>query len=382
MSRWRAIPWVLGVALLAVSLVAARLNTPASTNGDKPAAPPPPGSVVGPTVVGTVDTAGGVLPLLPPGVPGMASLTVKRVLVRDGGTVAPGDVLVEFDTSTVIEKKVQAEHAVLEAEWAAEQARRKAELHPQVIEKAKIGVRKAEGDLTAAEKARKAISDSVEENLSIATQSATDRTPLTEAQKEVRRSRSADLQQANAAVAAAKIGVEAAKHDQAQAESAATLLEADTTRAQAAVARLKSTVAEATAVIEAFKLRAQVAGVIEQITVSEGMAVGPATRTPLMYLVPAGPRVVRAEVEAEFAHKIDGFVGKSVTVFAGERFNDAYTGTARRVSGAFLPKRFGSDGLVGNSTRALECVIDIADPAPAGKPPLRPGQPVRVTFGN
>ncbi len=384
MNRWKAIPWVLiGVALLAVSLVAARLNSPpSSVNGEKAAAPASPGSVVGPTVVGTVDTAGGMLPLMPPGVPAMASLTVKKVHVKEGATVAPGDVLVEFDASTMVEKKVQAEHAVTDAEWVADQARKKADLHPLVVDKANIGVRKAEGDLAAAEKAHKAVSDSVEENLRVATQSATDRTPLTEEQKDLRRSRSPELLQANATLAAAKIGVEAAKHELKQAESAPPLLEADVQRANAAVARLRSTVAEAVAVIESFKLKAQVAGVIEQISVSDGMAVGPATRTPLMYLVPAGPRVVRAEVEAEFAHKIDAFVGKSVTVFAGEKFNDTYTGTARRVSGAFLPKRFGSDSLVSSPTRVLECVIEVTDPAPPGKPPLRPGQPVRVTFGN
>jgi multidrug resistance efflux pump len=384
MNRWKAIPWVLvGVALLAVSLVAARLNTPpSSANAEKAAAPTPTGSVVGPTVMGYVDTAGGMLPLMPPGVPAMASLTVKKVHVKEGATVSPGDVLVEFDSSTMAEKKVQAEHAVTEAEWVADQARKKADLHPLVVEKAKIGVRKAESDLAAAEKAQKAVSDTVEENLKAATQSPTDRTPLTEEQKELRRSRSPELLQANATLAAAKIGVEAAKHELKQAESAPPLLEADVQRANAAVARQRSLVADATAVIESFKLKAQVAGVIEQISVTDGMAVGQATRTPLMYLVPAGPRVVRAEVEAEFAHKIDGFVGKTVTVFAGEKFNDTYTGTARRVSGAFLPKRFGSDALVANQTRALECVIDVTDPAPPGKPPLRPGQPVRVTFGN
>jgi hypothetical protein len=100
-----------------------------------------------------------------------------------------------------------------------------------------------------------------------------------------------------------------------------------------------------------------------------------------MYLIPSGPRVVRAEVEAEFAHKIDDFIGKTVTIRAGQNFADTYTGTARRVSGAFLPKRFGGDSLVGNPTRVLECLIEITDPAPAGRPPLRPGQPVRVTFG-
>lgn len=383
MNRWKAIPWVLvGVALLAVSLVAARLNDPASSaHGQKLPPPAPPGSVVGPTVVGTVDTTGGVLPLMPPGVPAMASLTVKKVHVKEGATVNPGDVLVEFDASTIAEKKVQAEHAVTVAEWLADQARRKAELHPQVVERARIGVRKAEGDLAAAEKAQKAASDTVEENLKFATQSPTDRTPLTEEQKEVRRSRSPELLQANATLAAAKIAVEAAKGELRQAESAPPLLDADVQQANASVAHKRSLLAEATAVIESFKLKAQVAGVVEQISVTEGMAVGPTTRTPLMYLVPSGPRVVRAEVEAEFAHKIDGFVGKTVTVFAGEKFNDQYPGIARRVSGAFLPKRFGSDALVGNQTRVLECVIDITDPAPPGKPPLRPGQPVRVTFG-
>lgn len=382
MSRWKALPWVLGTALLAVSLVAAGLNnSPAgSVNPDKPAAASS-GSGVGPTVIGTVDTACGVMAIHPPGVPGMASLVVKKVHVQDGKGVQAGDVLVEFDPSTVLENKTQAENAVLEAEWTADQARRKLELHPQVIEKAKLGVRKAESDLAWAEKAQKAVNDTLEENLNIATQSATDRTPLTEAQKELRRSRSAELQTANATVASAKFAVEAAKLDQKQADSATPLLEADLQKANAVVARWRASIAQATAVIESFKLKAQVAGTVEQVSVSEGMAVGPTARTPLLYLVPAGPRVVRAEVEAEFAHKIDSFVGKSVVICAGPNFADTYTGTARRVSGAFLPKRFGADSLVGNTTRVLECVIEITEPTSGDKPPLRPGQPVRVKFG-
>lgn len=383
MTRWKPLPWVLvGVALLAVSLVAARLNSPPqSANGDKPQVGTHAGGS-GPTVLGTVDTEQGVLPLFPPGPPAMASLTVKKVLVKPGATVHPGDVLVEFDSSTVAEKKTQAEHAVTEAAWTAELARLKAELHSQTVEKARIGVRKAEGDLSFAEKALKAVSDTLEENLKIATVNATDRTPLSEEQKELRRSRSPELLKANADVAAAKIGVEAAKHELKQAESAATLLDADTKRASAAGLRAQAAVAEATAVLESFKLKAQVAGTVERITVAEGVTVGPTNREPLLYLIPAGPRVVRAEVEAEFAHKIDEFIGKPVTIRAGQNFGDTYAGVARRVSGAFLPKRFGSDALVGNQTRVLECLIEVADPAPAGKPPLRPGQPVRVTFGN
>jgi multidrug resistance efflux pump len=249
-----------------------------------------------------------------------------------------------------------------------------------VIEEAKLGVKKAESDLTSAEKAQKAVIDTMEENLKIA-MLPDNKTPLPEDQKEIRRQRDPDLLKANTVLASARIAVDAAKLKEKQAAAAAELLAADTERANAAVARVKAQVAKATAVIESYKLRAQVAGTVEQIGVTEGMAVGPTGRTPLLYIVPTGPRVVRAEVEAEFAHKIDSFVGKPVVICAGPNFADTYAGTARRVSGAFLPKRFGGDSLVGNTTRVLECVIEISEPTPADKPPLRPGQPVRVKFG-
>jgi multidrug resistance efflux pump len=382
MTRWKPLPWVLvGVALLAVSLVAARLNSPSpSANAEKAAASASP-SPSGPTVLGTFDTADGILPLHPPGVIGMPTLTVKKVLVKPGATVSPGDVLVEFDPAVMQDKKKQAENAVLAAEWVAAQAGTKLKNHEHLLEKARLGVRKAEEDLKLAEKAQKAVKDTLEENLAIATQSAGDRTSLTEAQKEVRRSRNTELLQANALVSRARFAVEDAKIDEKQAEESASLLTADVQAANAKVAMARDQVAEAAAVIESFKLKARVAGTVEQIMVADGEPVGPAHRTPLMYLIPSGPRVVRAEVEAEFAHKIDDFIGKTVTIRAGQNFADTYTGTARRVSGAFLPKRFGGDSLVGNPTRVLECLIEITDPAPAGRPPLRPGQPVRVTFG-
>jgi multidrug resistance efflux pump len=377
MTRWKAVPWILGVALLAVSLVAARLNSPGpSANGDKPAAAT--GGTVGPTVVGTVGTIPDVLAVYPPGVPGMASLTVKKVYVKAGASVQPGDVLVEFDSSAFAEQKTQAEHAVTEAEWTAEQARKKVELYPQEVDKAKLGVKKATEDNDTAKQARDTVRDVLEKTLALPDLNL--KRVLNEDEKVVRRKESVELQTAEARVRLTDIGVENAKAALKQAEDSKPLLEADEKKANAAVARYKAAVTAATNLLDSFKLKAQLAGTIEQVTVAEGAAVGPTVRTPMMYLVPAGPRVVWAEVEAEFAHKIDAFVGKPVTVLAGEKFNDTYPGVARRVSGAFLPKRFGSDSLVNSPTRALECLIEVTDPAPAGKPPLRPGQPVRVAF--
>lgn len=381
MNRWKPLPWVLvGVALLAVSLVAARLNSPPqSANGDKPL-PNTDSGGSGPTVLGTVDTHLGILPLYPPGVPAMASLTVKKVLVKEGATVNPGDVLIEFDSSTMTDTKKQAEDTVIDTQWMADQARKKADSHTVELDRAKIGVKKAQEENDTAKQARDTIRDTLDKSLAL--KDLTLQRLLTEEEKATRRKENLDLQKAEAAVRFTEIGVENAKLLQKQAEATSALLEADVQRANVAVSRARRAVDHTTAVIESFKLKAQVAGTIELISVADGVAVGPTTRTPLMYLIPSGPRVVRAEVEAEFAYKIDAFVGKTVTVKAGEMFKDTYTGVAKRVSGAYLPKRFGSDALVGNSTRALECLIEVPDPAPVGKPPLRPGQPVRVTFGN
>ncbi|MCU0706128.1 MAG: hypothetical protein MUF18_19365 [Fimbriiglobus sp.] len=379
MSRWKVIPWLLGTAVLAFTLVAARLNTPTpSANGDK-ATVSGPADAAGPTVIGTVGTLPEVFPLYPPAVPGTASLVVKKLIAREG-PVAPGDVLIEFDPGPFVHQKEEAEQAVLAAEWTADQARRRFDEHPRDVEKAKLGVAKAEGDLAAAERAHKQVKDTLEDYLNLP-DAGNGGKPLTPEQKELRRSRSPELLKAEDAIRQARQAVELAKLVQREAEGSLDLRRADMERANAQVAAAKWRVAAAKTVIEGCSLKAQVAGTVEQIMVGEGMAVGPATRTPLMYLVPAGPRVVRAEVEAEFAHKIDSFVEKTVTIRAGANFADTYTGTVKRVSTAFLPKRFGGDALMGGGTRALECVIEVTDPSPVGKSPLRPGQPVRVKFG-
>ena len=59
-----------------------------------------------------------------------------------------------------------------------------------------------------------------------------------------------------------------------------------------------------------------------------------------------------------------------------------YRGKVVTVGGTFLPKRNGEgESLLGNDTPVLEAVIEILDPAPPGKPPLRVGQRVRVGLG-
>lgn len=379
MIRWKTLPWVLGVALLAVSLVAARLNTDSPTHGaGVQPAPTTTAPVGGMTTLGLVDTPTGVLSLTPPGVVGMPALTVKKVHVKEGATVNAGDLLVEFDDSAFADKVKQAENALLAAQWTADKAVKQRDDHKLLIEKQDLAVKKAEAELRLATDTRDRISEALEKTFTLKLPGQ-DRLP-NEEEKAQRRRENLDLLKAEGAIELFTIARDNAKLDRKRLDNLPA--EAEMQEANAQVAVRQAQVAEAKAVIDSFKLKAQVAGTVEQIAVAEGMTAGPATRTPLLYLIPNGPRVVRAEVEAEFAHKIDAFLGKTVTIRAGHNFNDTYTGVARRVNGAFLPKRFGGDALAMPAARALECTIDITDPAPAGKPPLRPGQPVRVEFGN
>ena len=87
-------------------------------------------------------------------------------------------------------------------------------------------------------------------------------------------------------------------------------------------------------------------------------------------------------MEAEFSQRVGlDLVGRSVTVMDHSDPKLTYTGTVRHIGGTFLLKRATAENFLGGDTRVIEAVIDVPDPSPAGKPPLRVGQRVRVNLG-
>ena len=103
-----------------------------------------------------------------------------------------------------------------------------------------------------------------------------------------------------------------------------------------------------------------------------------------MWLIPAGPRIVRAEIEADFAHQVTKeILNKEVTIYDNTNPRLTYKGKVTRIGGTFLPKRSSSNEglLTGQGTLALEADIEVLDAAPPGRPPLRVGQRVRVDLG-
>ena len=386
MKRWKTLPWVLGVAVLAISLVAAnRLFSKDDTKATEPGGGVPvdkaslPGGL---TIEGTVDSDPTVLRIDPPGIVGLPALTIKKVLVKEGDIVKPGDVLIQFDDSQFVPEKLMAEKKLLAAESRVKQAELVRLDYPKKLKQQKSVVDLAETKHADAVRIRDSAYATARTSKSVLV-------PLTPEEREEQIKNSLELIGLDNSVKQAKINWDNEKNTYERLETAkidvnGQLLNSADLEYRAAldeVEAVRAGLKKVEAVIEAFKLKALVEGEIECLMASEGMTFSPTTRTMMMYLVPTGPRVVRGVVEAEFASKVNAQVGKTVTIRDAFNFNLTYTGTVRRVSSTYLPKRFGADALVANNNRVLECTIDVPNPNPAGKPPLRPGQPVRVTFG-
>jgi hypothetical protein len=117
------------------------------------------------------------------------------------------------------------------------------------------------------------------------------------------------------------------------------------------------------------------------VKISEGTTLGVGTRDPALWLVPGGSRIVRAEVEAEFAHRVtNDLLDKEVVIKDHTDQSLTYRGKVVRIGDTFMPKH-SPEGILGNDTRVLPVEIEVLDAKPKGKPPLRVGQRVRVQLG-
>ena len=373
---FRLIPWLMGMVLLAVTLFGAnrylRTEETAAPADEKPRIDR---SAEGLVVLGTVDSKPNRVHVGPPAIAAMSRL--EAILVNEGQTVKPGDALAHFDDDTLQAKLKQAQAGLAEAKLT----KQKAEVQLPVQH---LNVERQSASIQAIEQTH----DELKKSLDVAEAEAKrtldtfrqpDGSPLAPELKADRLLNDPKLVELRIQVRnlSTKLTderkqLEILKHNPVQ---------LDVELAQAAIERYQATVEEAQAAIDASSVKAEVAGVVEQILATPGMTFGPSTQTPIMTIVPGPDRVVRAEVEAEYAYKIDGAVGESVTIFDQLNPSIHYPGTVVRVGTAFLPKRSEVGRLTLTPSNALECLIDVTDPNPPNMPPLRVGQPVRVRFG-
>lgn len=369
MSRLRVVPWVFGVVLLAGALAGARLLDSPSTAP----LPPPPAGLVGTTVHGVVDSDPPPVRIGPPAAAGQ--YPVEKVFVAEGQAVRAGDDLVQFEDRQLRAKLDQAKGKLAGAEALVAKARDARRVQAARVDAQRLAIKAAEDNVRNMEEAQRRGKETLERTLALMKDFTTG-APWTEAQKAERRQNDPDLYSAETMLTALRNRLEGERKTLAVLE--ANPVEADIRAAEADAAAARGLVAEAEAAVESCLVKARCGGVVEQLEAAPGVTFGPTARNPLLLLVPAGPRVVRAEVDPEFAYRVAGKKGAQVSVTDFTNTALTYAGVVRRVSDVFLPKR--NAGLALDPPKTLECVIDLPDPAPAGKPPLRVNQPVRVIF--
>jgi multidrug resistance efflux pump len=146
-------------------------------------------------------------------------------------------------------------------------------------------------------------------------------------------------------------------------------------RAEAEVAAKQARLEQAQQGLEECTLRAPSDGKVLRIQVNRGDVLGPQAKQPALLFLPEGPRVVRAEVEQEFAGRVAA--GQKAVIVDDTRSADRWRGKVLRISDWYTHRRsVMQDPLQLNDVRTLECIIAVEP----GQATLRLGQRVRVTI--
>ncbi|AMV23099.1 putative efflux pump membrane fusion protein [Gemmata sp. SH-PL17] len=370
LHKARPVLVVTGLALVIGSLIGARELAHGSTS-DASAKGEAPRGGAGTIVLGTVDTD-------PPPVsyglpPVLQSGTVLKVFVKEHEDVKVDQPLYAFDATLQQATVDSAKAAVTLAETKVAEAKEGKKRHVRNIEVMKQGVEALERRARDVVNYRDKI---VKKNL----EDSYRRNTIPPEEWPAKLSIDPTYAEAENKYTAAYNELEVEKAKLKALEAVDTQIPVE--QAEAAVNQAQKELARAQVVVDLCVVKAKTAGTVEQVSISPGATLGISTRTPALWLIPAGPRVVRAEVEAEFAHRVgNDRIGKQVTISDHSDAKLTYTGTVRDIGKTFLPKRANAENLIGNDTRVIEAVIDITDASPAGKPPLRVGQRVRVNLG-
>jgi HlyD family secretion protein len=140
----------------------------------------------------------------------------------------------------------------------------------------------------------------------------------------------------------------------------------ETARAELALAQFE---------VDARVVRAPVAGQIIRRLASPGEGTGSGTVTPLFWLAPDGPQVVRAQLDEDSVHLVTP--GQSAEVVAESAAGPVTRARVQRVGLYFGPRPSATDDPAERQdVRVVDCVLELD----AAAPPLLIGQRVLVRF--
>lgn len=338
-----------GVLLVASAFVVAGpmrsgWTSAASDNASTHLGPRPSGT---PTVVclGTADVRGGVVRLLP-----TVSGRVLAVHVDDNADVSAGQILLTLDDRQARNQLREAEAALQAAESQRHEARKGPDQHKLLVTQQKAAVAAVRHELAAARLAA------------------------------VHKKKLMEAKQLSQEEADAAVEVEQKLKSLEQVETAK--LEAlelrdplqELARAEAEVRAKTAMRDRARDALGEYALKAPAAGRVLRVLANPGDLVGPGQMSEALLFCPAGPRVVRAEVEQEYAGRVA--IGQQAVIEDAARSGGPnWNGKVVRIADWFTQRRIVTpDQIPVQEVRTLECLVEL-DP---NQPPLRIGQRVRV----
>ncbi len=344
---------LLGVACLAFSLAYAGwiLKTqagPSPAGGAAPADAPMPAAVG----IGHVDVEGGVTFPYPAG-PGR----VVDVLVREGQAVKQGDVLFRLDDFLARQDVQSAERAVRAATSKLAQARHARVSHPLLVAQQTQAIKAKRLEVEAA----RLKAERLRKNVGVAGVDAKD----------------ADAADKGVLALEAGVGAEEKKWEALQAGEKD--VEEQIAQAEIDLEQKMALIARANYALDECAVKAKVDGTVLRLALQPGELLAASPKAPPLIYCPATPRIVRTEVEQEWAGRVE--LGQVATLvdYTSSGAGPTWKGRVTRVADWMAHRRsiLPDPGQFFN-VRTLECVVSL-DP---GQPPLRIGQRVKVTLTN
>ncbi len=344
--------WLLGLVLLAGTVVGAgwALNTShAGARPGKDQEPASPNNFGPATFIGFGDVENGVTAISPvqPG-------KVVEVLAKESKEFKAGEVLFRMDSAPAraILEEAEADLKLAEEQLAQAQKLPKQEWEDK-IKQQKIAIRTAQHQVDAARANRDDALNKVRKQLANAFQG-------TAARELVKQLES-------------KLELEKARLDELQ----HTDYQAKARQAERAVAVKKAKVEQARLAVKECDVVAPVDGEVLRVQVTKGEVLGAQPRhAPVLFCPNAKERIVRTEVEQEYAARVA--VGKPAVIEDDTRQGDRWTGKVIRLSDWYTHRRsIIQEPKIFNDVRTLECIVAL-DP---GQKLPRIGQRLRVTIG-
>ena len=282
LRKMRPILIVVGLAIGAGVLLGARtLTGGSSSDANAKSAASAPRSNGGPVVLGLIDTnpppvAYGLPPVLQSGV-------ITKVYVKDGDEVKADQPLYEFDATIPRANVKSAQAGVDVMATKVKAAKELKKQHEDQIVVAKLAAEAAEQKVQLMDSALTLTDKNVEEGLK---------------GQGIPPEKWPEQKKGIATLYRAKVDYTTAVNEQKVAKARLEQLKAAdpevmVTEAEAAVEQANAELAKAQSAVDLCVVKAKLPGTIEQVTIGPGTTLGVGTRTPALWLIPSGPRVVR-----------------------------------------------------------------------------------------